>query len=141
MEAHDEFTDAFYEVHGAPEQISGDTEISLEYLTIMLYDRTSTCSSINEVRKHLLTHTKAVRFQPFLRPKLLSSNISKGQCCRQDTIGEILLLYTDSFPSLVHGDGLVQNNGNPCGQVNPALSYCSDDVEAGVETASVSGHT
>ena len=55
-EAHDEFTDAFYEVQSAPEQISGETENSLEYFTIMLYDRTSTCLSINEVRKHLFTH-------------------------------------------------------------------------------------
>lgn len=54
-EAHDEFTDTFYEMHNAPEQIPEEINASLEYFTILLYDRTSTCSSINEVRKLLFT--------------------------------------------------------------------------------------
>lgn len=55
-ETHDEFTATFYELHNSPQQISDETEASLEYFTILLYDRTATCSSINEVRKLLFTH-------------------------------------------------------------------------------------
>ena len=55
-EAHDEFTKTFFELHNAPEEIAEGTEASLEYFTILLYDRTATCSSINEVRKNLFIH-------------------------------------------------------------------------------------
>ena len=48
------------------EQISEETEASLEYFTILLYDRTATCTSINEVRKLLFTHK--VRQVPSLPP-------------------------------------------------------------------------
>ena len=54
-ETHDEFTRTFYDMHDAPEQISEETEASIEYFTILLYDRTSACTSINEVRKLLFT--------------------------------------------------------------------------------------
>ena len=36
-------------------QISEETEVILEYFTFLLYDITSMCSSINEVRKLLFT--------------------------------------------------------------------------------------
>ena len=55
-EAHDEFTATFYELHNTPEQISEVTEASLVYFTILLYDRTVTSRSINEVRKNLFIH-------------------------------------------------------------------------------------
>ena len=55
-EAHDEFTATFYELHNALEQIGEATEASLEYFTILLYDRTATSRSINEVRKNLFIH-------------------------------------------------------------------------------------
>ena len=54
--AHDEFIAAFYELHNAPEQIGEAIEASLEYFTILLYDRTATSHSINEVRKNLFIH-------------------------------------------------------------------------------------
>ena len=54
-ETHDELTGALYELHCAPDQISEETEAALEYFTILLYDKTATCTSINEVRKLLFT--------------------------------------------------------------------------------------
>ena len=53
---HDEFTATFCELHNSPQQMSEETEAALEYCTILLYDRTVTCTSINEVGKLLFTH-------------------------------------------------------------------------------------
>ena len=55
-EAHDDFTATFCELHNAPEQIVEATEASLEKFTILLYDKTATSLSINEVRKNLFIH-------------------------------------------------------------------------------------
>ena len=55
-EAHDEFTATFCELHNAPEQIGEAMEASLENFTILLYDKTATSLSINEVRKNLFIH-------------------------------------------------------------------------------------
>jgi len=55
-ETQQELTDAFYGLHNAPEEISEEVESSLECFTILLCDRTATCSSINECRKILFTH-------------------------------------------------------------------------------------
>ncbi|KAI8481116.1 hypothetical protein Bbelb_411300 [Branchiostoma belcheri] len=52
---HDEITSTFYDLHNAPNQVSRDAEAALEYFTILLYDRTSTCNSIDTVRKLLFT--------------------------------------------------------------------------------------
>eukprot|EP00058_Branchiostoma_floridae_P011619 XP_002597107.1 hypothetical protein BRAFLDRAFT_76362 [Branchiostoma floridae] len=54
-ETHDEFTATFYDLHSSPHHISDEAETALEYFTILLFDRTSTCSSINQLRKHLFT--------------------------------------------------------------------------------------
>ena len=51
---------------------SEKTEAALEYFTILLYDivRTSTCTSINEARKLLFTHTKKGRQMSSLLPTM-----------------------------------------------------------------------
>ena len=53
---HDEFTANFYELHNSPQQIAEETEASFGYFTILLYDMTATCISINEVWKLPFTH-------------------------------------------------------------------------------------
>ena len=116
-QTHDELTGSFYELHSAPEQFSEETEASLEYFTILLYDNTAICTSINEVR-----------CQHFLPPRLPYRNISEGQHYKVGTIKDILLCHIASCPPLLSGDGLAQNSGGPCGQtywnqVHPAQSY------------------
>ena len=84
---HDELTATFYELHNSPQQISEETEASLEYFTILhyVYDRTTTCTSMNEVRKLLFTQkshqmsalppTKAVLQQHIRRTVLQGGHI------------------------------------------------------------------
>lgn len=80
-ETHDQFTRTFYDPNNSPEQISEEAETSLEYIIIVLYDKTSVRGSINKVRKLLFTrkghqmsalplYTKAVLEQHIRRAAL-----------------------------------------------------------------------
>ena len=77
-----------YGLHNSPQQISEETEASLEHFTILLYDRATTCTSINEVRKLLFTH-KGHQMSA-LPPRLPYSNILEGQSCNGDISGLVL---------------------------------------------------
>ncbi|KAI8503415.1 hypothetical protein Bbelb_192360 [Branchiostoma belcheri] len=94
-ETHDEITSTFYDLHNAPDQVSSDAEAALGYFTILLYDRTSTCNSIDTVRKLLFTRkgrqmsalppTKAA-LQQHIRRAVLQGGHHWGNCtmaCRQ----------------------------------------------------------
>ena len=52
---NNELTAAFYDLHEAPSVISEKTASALERFTVLLYDRTSEGSSVNEARKVLFT--------------------------------------------------------------------------------------
>jgi hypothetical protein len=55
-EIHDEeITDALFSLHNAPTVIPAEVEATLEKFVIWFYDRTSTSTSINEVRKILFS--------------------------------------------------------------------------------------
>ena len=54
-ELNDELTLSFYALHKAPEVITEEALLSLERFTILLYDKTSESSNINETRQLLFT--------------------------------------------------------------------------------------
>ena len=54
-ENHNELTAAFYDLHEAPTVISDETALALERFTVLLYDRNSEGTSVNEARKVLFT--------------------------------------------------------------------------------------
>ena len=55
-EAHQGLTRTFTQLSRTPDLVSDDTLKELERFTILLYDRTSTSSCINETRQLLFTH-------------------------------------------------------------------------------------
>ena len=52
-EAHDELTLAFYALHKAPDAINDDVASTLESFTVLVCDRNSALTSVNETRKTL----------------------------------------------------------------------------------------
>ena len=51
----DDVTEAFLDLCSGPESVSEETAKLLERFVILLYDKTSMCTSVNELRKELFT--------------------------------------------------------------------------------------
>ena len=100
---HDEFTSIFCELHNSPQQISEEAEAALEYFTILLYDRTATCTSINEVGKLLFT-PKGRQMSALTPTKAAYSNILDGQSCKVVIAGLVLRCHIIKCHLLLTGE-------------------------------------
>ena len=58
--AFDEVTDAFADLSTGPDDIDSDTEQLLERFVILMYDKTSAATSINQLRKDLFTKGRSI---------------------------------------------------------------------------------
>ena len=88
------------------------------------------------------SHTKAIRCQLFLPPRLLYSNILEEQSCKVYISGLVLRCHIVKCHLLLTGVGLVQNSGSPRGYICqkpecPVQSCWSVHVGADVETVNV----
>ena len=60
----DDVTEAFHDLCSGPEDVSEDTAKLLERFVILLYDKTSMCTSINQLRKELFTKGRSIEKIP-----------------------------------------------------------------------------
>ena len=56
----EDVTKAFLDLNSGPESVSEDTAKLLERFVVLLYDKTSMCTSVNELRKELFTRGRSI---------------------------------------------------------------------------------
>lgn len=97
-------TSAFYNLLKSPQEISSEVAAELEWFNVLLYVRTSTSTSVNEIRK--LLSTRKGQQKPHF------NSIWKEQHC---IIGDWRLPSIVTCHHLQTGDGNVQKKGSHCG--------------------------